>query len=104
MPISPSAVEGLKDREERPLTVAAKGRRARRLHVPSAAVPAAIALAGTVLAFFRVPPVSAGTIWAEDGRVFLQEYLEQGPGLLAPYDGYLHFLPRLIVADRKSVV
>lgn len=63
-----------------------------------AVVPAVVALAGAVLAFFRVPPVSAGTIWAEDGSVFLEEYLEQGPALLAPYDGYLHALPRLVVA------
>ncbi|MBD7995406.1 hypothetical protein H9639_08870 [Arthrobacter sp. Sa2CUA1] len=63
----------------------------------------AVGLAGTLLAFFRVPAVSSGTVWAEDGRVFLQEYLEQGPGLLAPYDGYLHFLPRLIVAFVAAV-
>lgn len=58
----------------------------------------AITAAGALLAFFRVPPVSARTLWAEDGKVFLQEYLDQGPGLLNPYDGYLHLLPRFVVA------
>ena len=57
-----------------------------------------ITVLGSVLAYLRVPPVSARTVWAEDGRVFLQEYLAQGPGLLNPYDGYLHLLPRSLVA------
>ena len=57
-----------------------------------------VALAGGVLAYFRIPATSARTVWAEDGELFLSEYLEQGPVLLAPYAGYLHFLPRSIVA------
>lgn len=57
----------------------------------------AIVITGTLLAYLRTPSASAATVWAEDGRVFLQEYLDQGPGLLAPYDGYLHLLPRSIV-------
>ncbi|UPO75581.1 hypothetical protein [Arthrobacter sp. Helios] len=59
---------------------------------------AAVGLVGAVLAFARVPAVASRTVWAEDGRVFLQDYLEHGPGLLAPYDGYLHLLPRFIVS------
>lgn len=58
----------------------------------------AITSVGALLAFFRVPPVTARTVWAEDGKVFLQEYLDQGPGLFNPYDGYLHLLPRFVVA------
>lgn len=58
----------------------------------------AIAAAGTLLAYFRVPGISAGTVWAEDGALFLREYLEKGPALLDPYAGYLHLLPRTIVA------
>ena len=64
----------------------------------SAALLSSVALAGTLLAYFRIPPLSARTVWAEDGALFLQEYLDQGPALLAPYSGYLHLLPRLIVA------
>lgn len=58
----------------------------------------AITAAGALLAFFRVPHVAARTIWAEDGALFLQEYLAQGAGLMHPYAGYLHFLPRTVVA------
>lgn len=63
----------------------------------------AIALAACCLAYFRLPYISARTVWAEDGALFLQEYLEQGPGLLDPYAGYLHFLPRVLVAAVASV-
>ncbi|MDM7989795.1 hypothetical protein [Arthrobacter sp. zg-Y877] len=58
----------------------------------------AVAVLGTVAAFLRVPDVSARTIWAEDGALFLHEYFDQGPGLLHPYAGYLHLLPRIVVA------
>ena len=57
-----------------------------------------ITCAGSLLAYFRIPSVSARTVWAEDGTLFLQEYLDQGPGLFTPYAGYLHFLPRAVVA------
>ncbi len=57
-----------------------------------------IAFAGATLAYFRIPGVASRTVWAEDGTLFLQEYIEQGPGLFNPYAGYLHFLPRAVVA------
>ncbi|WP_146361445.1 hypothetical protein [Arthrobacter yangruifuii] len=74
------------------------GRPDKRPRLASFLLFSAIACAGTILAYFRVPPLTARTLWAEDGQVFLHEYLDQGPGLLNPYDGYLHLLPRFIVA------
>ncbi|MHA7171271.1 hypothetical protein ACX801_24280 [Arthrobacter bambusae] len=53
-------------------------------------------LAGTLVAFGRLSPTAQGTIWAEDGAVFLQDALSRR-GLLdvfAPYQGYLHVVPR----------
>lgn len=58
----------------------------------------ALTLVGTVLAYVRIPSQAVKTVWAEDGALFLQVYLEKGPGLLDPYAGYLHLLPRFIVA------
>lgn len=51
-----------------------------------------------LLAYLRLPATTRRTVWAEDGQVFLHDYLLSGPGLLEPYDGYLHLLPRLAVA------
>ena len=70
-----------------------------RPHLASSLLMSALAVSGTALAYFRVPNLVARTVWAEDGQVFLREYLEQGPGLLNPYAGYLHFLPRIVVAS-----
>lgn len=60
-------------------------------------------LAGALLSLARVPGVAVRTVWAEDGSVFLEDYLKSGLSLLAPYDGYLHVLPRLIVAIAAAV-
>jgi hypothetical protein len=60
-------------------------------------------LAGTLVAFGRISLTSRGTIWAEDGAVFLQDALNRR-GILdvfAPYQGYLHVVPR---AAAKFVV
>lgn len=51
---------------------------------------------GTVLAFARLPAMAQKTIWAEDGGVFLRDALATGwSGVFAPYEGYLHLIPRL---------
>ncbi len=52
----------------------------------------------TYAAWFRLPEVSRGTIWAEDGAVFLRETVAIGPvaSIGEPYAGYLHTIPRLI--------
>lgn len=58
-----------------------------------------LTLGGATLAYFRIPARAARRVWAEDGPLFLAEYLDQGPGLFTPYAGYLHVLPRIIVAS-----
>ncbi|WIB25322.1 hypothetical protein [Curtobacterium sp. MCSS17_015] len=50
-------------------------------------------------AWVRLGPEARGTVWAEDGGLFLRERLALGPigSLLHPYAGYLHLVPRLVV-------
>ncbi|WP_285242358.1 hypothetical protein [Pseudarthrobacter sp. fls2-241-R2A-127] len=64
-----------------------------------AAAPVAVLGAG-LIAFARLSPTAQGTIWAEDGAVFVQDALAR-PGILgvfSPYQGYLHVVPRLAAA------
>ena len=58
-----------------------------------------VGLASVVIAWWRLGPVARGTVWAEDGGIFLRERIALGPvdSLLHPYAGYLHLLPRLLV-------
>lgn len=55
---------------------------------------------GAVVSWFRLDAVTRGTIWAEDGAIFLAGALEGNPFgiVLEPYQGYLHALPRLVSA------
>ena len=58
----------------------------------------AAGLLATFLSWFRLPIGAWDTLWAEDGSVFLFPWAN-GAGwssVLAPYDGYLHFVPRLL--------
>jgi hypothetical protein len=59
-----------------------------------------VAVAGALLAWLRLPPVARDTLWAEDGRNFLQNAMQSGPidSLFVPYAGYLHTVPRVIAA------
>ncbi|MDP9093279.1 MAG: hypothetical protein M3N95_10170 [Actinomycetota bacterium] len=54
------------------------------------------------LAYFRVGWMAGrrGTVWAEDGSIFLQQALTQGRlhSLLQPYAGYWHLVPRVLAA------
>ncbi|MET3705848.1 hypothetical protein ABIB17_000447 [Arthrobacter sp. UYEF6] len=52
---------------------------------------------GSIVAFARLPVTAQGTIWAEDGGIFLRDALAGGTLLdvFAPYEGYLHVLPRI---------
>lgn len=51
-----------------------------------------------VLMFRRFDGFVNPQLWAEDGTVFLQQYIDMGAkSIITPYAGYLHFLPRLIV-------
>ncbi|PZE36211.1 MULTISPECIES: hypothetical protein [unclassified Curtobacterium] len=66
------------------------------------AAVSAVVLVGVLAAasaWFRLGPVARGTVWAEDGGLFLREHLALGPvaSLLHPYAGYLHLVPRLVV-------
>jgi hypothetical protein len=43
-------------------------------------------------------------LWAEDGRVFLMGFWEQGwAAIFSPYAGYLHVVPRVIVSSATSL-
>ncbi|MGN8129262.1 hypothetical protein [Paenarthrobacter sp. 22069] len=57
------------------------------------------AVAGVAfLAWFRLPEVSRGTLWAEDAAVFLANTMSIGPwqSIAEPYAGYLHTVPRIV--------
>ncbi|MEO6941711.1 MAG: hypothetical protein ABI124_01705 [Terrimesophilobacter sp.] len=65
-----------------------------------------IAGAATLAAWVRLPPLTRDTLWAEDGRNFLQGALNLGPlnSLVVPYGGYLHTLPRIVASLTVSLV
>ncbi|MFB2584761.1 hypothetical protein [Herbiconiux liukaitaii] len=54
----------------------------------------------------RIPRADLGVVWAEDGAVFLTQRLADGPFAtwFAPYDGYLHVLPRVLADLVVSVL
>ncbi|WIB76339.1 hypothetical protein DEJ28_11755 [Curtobacterium sp. MCPF17_002] len=58
-----------------------------------------VGVATAALAWWRLGPVTRGTVWAEDGGIFLRDRIALGPvdSLLHPYAGYLHLVPRLLV-------
>jgi hypothetical protein len=57
-------------------------------------------------AWLRLPPTARDTLWAEDGRNFLQGAIDNGPfgSLFIPYAGYLHTIPRLLASAVVSLV
>jgi hypothetical protein len=57
-------------------------------------------LIATILSLLRLGTAGYGTVWAEDGPIYLQGALGQGffHSLFQPYAGYLVFFPRLIAA------
>lgn len=61
--------------------------------------PVLVGLGVSALTWWRLGPVTRGTVWAEDGGLFLRERLALGPvdSLLHAYAGYLHLVPRLLV-------
>lgn len=65
-----------------------------------------LSVAAAAIAWFRLPSIARGTLWAEDGRDFLQDALNEGPvvPLFKPYAGYLQFLPRLIAGATVQLV
>ncbi|MET3923700.1 hypothetical protein [Arthrobacter sp. UYEF20] len=71
------------------------------IRLRATATRAAIAVAAiavtTFISFFRLPRTVLDTVWAEDGPVFLQQAMSSGgsDAIFAPYQGYLHVVPRL---------
>lgn len=55
-----------------------------------------ITVLATALSLFRLPTPAVGTLWAEDGGIFVNDVIKT-PGLRGvfdPYQGYLHVVPR----------
>ncbi|MDP9026872.1 MAG: hypothetical protein M3N46_04855 [Actinomycetota bacterium] len=67
---------------------------------------AGFAMLASVAAWLRIPPLARDTLWAEDGREFLQGAIDGGPleSLVVPYAGYLHTVPRLLASFVVSFV
>ncbi|WP_138442508.1 hypothetical protein [Sinomonas susongensis] len=63
---------------------------------PSLAALVAVTVAGTALSLFRLPATAQDTVWAEDGGIFLNGALQHRgiSQIFAPYEGYLHVIPR----------
>ena len=61
-------------------------------------ITAALAVLASAAAWFRLPPTTQQTVWAEDGTIFLNDAISGDPAahLFAGYAGYLQLLPRLI--------
>ncbi|MDR1293778.1 MAG: hypothetical protein LBK59_02275 [Bifidobacteriaceae bacterium] len=75
-------------------------RRARR----DTCIALVIAAVGAVVAFARLPGLARGTVWAEDGSVFLAEFAADGwTTMFRSYSGYLHLGPRVITGVAASV-
>ena len=67
-----------------------------RLSGDGLAVAVAVMMAGTALSLFRLPATAQDTLWAEDGGIFLNGALRDRSlsQIFAPYQGYLHVIPR----------
>ena len=57
-----------------------------------------LGLALSVVAWFRLDPLTRGTLWAEDGVIFLVQRESLGPwrSVIEIYAGYLHVVPRIL--------
>lgn len=60
----------------------------------------------TFVLWYRLPATTRGTVWAEDGGVFLRDVLAHGAlqSIPLPYDGYLHIVPRTLASIAYMVV
>ncbi|WIB35270.1 glycosyltransferase family 87 protein [Curtobacterium sp. MCJR17_043] len=63
-------------------------------------VPLVLWVVVSVAGWFRLTAQVRNTVWAEDGKVFLEEQFDMGVlgALFHDYAGYLHVVPRLLVA------
>ncbi|MFT2817986.1 hypothetical protein [Leifsonia sp. A12D58] len=59
-----------------------------------------ITASAALVGLLRIPAITRGTLWAEDGQVFIAGAANSTTllDLFAPYDGYVHVVPRSIAA------
>jgi hypothetical protein len=71
-----------------------------RVTAVRAAISTLVVAATAFISLFRLPQSVWDNVWAEDGPVFLRGAMSGGgPGtIFAPYEGYLHVLPRFFAA------
>lgn len=63
-----------------------------------------VALAAAALHLARLPAVARGTMYAEDGFVFIEDSVTGNGWWGAPYAGYLHVLPRMVATVVTAVL
>ncbi|MFB9714654.1 hypothetical protein [Arthrobacter methylotrophus] len=78
------------------LTVHRRAFFAPTVHWRNPVVYASIVLVSALLSLARLPAPAIGTLWAEDGGIFINDVLKDAGlrGIFAPYQGYLHVVPR----------
>lgn len=77
----------------------------RRHRLMSVVVPVLLGAVIAALGWLRLTPEVRNTLWAEDGKVFLEEQYDRGVlgALFHDYAGYLHVVPRALVAVASHV-
>lgn len=75
-------------------------RRSLRAPAIRTAIAVLAVVATSFISLFRLPQTVWDSVWAEDGPVFLRGAMSGGGigSIFAPYEGYLHVLPRLVGA------
>ncbi|MFK4836147.1 hypothetical protein ACI3KY_10500 [Microbacterium sp. ZW T2_14] len=77
----------------------------RRVRARELLIATAVGVLGLAIVLFRVPSGEYDVPWAEDGFLFLSEFLRLGPAsLVEGYAGYQHLLPRSMTAVIVSSV
>ena len=72
---------------------------------PTWVVSVLVGLAAALVSWLRLPGGVRGSLWAEDGVLFLQQWINDSLlHVVTPYDGYLHVVPRLVVGGVASLV
>jgi hypothetical protein len=77
----------------------------RRRRALAVVVPVVLWVVIAAAGWLRLTPQVRNTVWAEDGKVFLEEQYDLGVlgALFHDYAGYLHVVPRLLVAVASHV-
>jgi hypothetical protein len=102
-----SAVQATGARTSRARSVGARSFGVRRpAWLSGAVIAAVVGLTSAVAAWYRLDAVARDTLWAEDGRLFL-ERAASGPTLptiAQPYAGYEQLIPRLMALATVRLV